>query len=94
MNRFNAYMNSHFKGLKLLAQYRDELRGRDVRIYEIPDYPDDVGFTDGVESWVGWRLDYLKVIEKHSNAVQEVPRRVALRRPVVDAPVQRRKINV
>lgn len=94
MNRFNAHMNSHFKGLKLLAQYHDEHRKREVRIYEIPGHDGDVGFTDGVESWIGWRMDYLKIIEKQAGTVQQVPRRAILRRPVVDAPVQRRKVNV
>lgn len=52
MNRFNAYMNSHFSGCRLLARARDVARNRDVTIHQIPGFWDVVGVSDGVESWV------------------------------------------
>lgn len=52
MNRFNAYMNNHFAGCKLLAESWDDSRKRDVRMYVVPGFVDCIGITDGTDSWI------------------------------------------
>jgi hypothetical protein len=52
MNRFNQYMNNGFSGCRLLAYARDNCRHRDVRIYQVPGFVEEVGVTDGTDSWI------------------------------------------
>lgn len=52
MNRFNTYLNNNFAGCKLLAYARDPHRERDVAIYRIPGFVEEVGVTDGIDKWI------------------------------------------
>jgi len=49
---FKHYINSGFVSCTLVAKAYDHIRHRDVRIYLVPGYPEDLGVTDGVDSWV------------------------------------------
>jgi hypothetical protein len=50
--RFNEYLRSHFSGCRLLAEGHDMCRNRHVQVFLIPGYFDDVGFTDGTDSFI------------------------------------------
>lgn len=54
MSRFNEYINCHFGGYgcRLIARARDEHRGRDVTLHQIPGYWDCVGVSDGTDAWI------------------------------------------
>lgn len=52
MNRYNTYLTDHFRGCKLLAETFDPYRKRQVKLYQIPNYWDVVGVSDGAESWI------------------------------------------
>lgn len=50
--RYNHHFANHFGACRLLLEYRDEHRGRDVQIRLLPGEFDVVGVTDGVDCWV------------------------------------------
>lgn len=54
MNRFNEYMDNHFRNgnCRLIARAHDKCRNRRVELFAIPGYWDVVGVTDGVDAWV------------------------------------------
>lgn len=52
MNRYNEFMNSHFRSCRLIANARDNCRNRDVQLYALPGYWDVVGVTDGTDAWI------------------------------------------
>ena len=52
MNRFNAYINNDFSGCRLLAYAYDHCRLREVRIYMVPGFMEEVGVTDGTDRWI------------------------------------------
>lgn len=52
MSRFNTYFNNDFRGCTLLAYAYDKCRNRQVRIFMMPGYLEDVGISDGVDKWV------------------------------------------
>ncbi len=52
MNRFNQYLNSGFASCRLIARAYDSGRQREIRMYMMPGYADNVGLTDGIDSWV------------------------------------------
>lgn len=52
MSKYNHYMNSHFSGCRKLADARDNVRMRDVRLFELPGNLDHVGVSDGVDAWI------------------------------------------
>ncbi len=52
MSRFNTYFNNNFSGCRLLAYARDPHRGRDVSIYMMPGFVEEVGVTDGIDKWI------------------------------------------
>lgn len=54
MNRFNTYMNTHFRasGCRLIARAVDKCRERRVEIFAMPGHYDVVGVTDGTDAWV------------------------------------------
>lgn len=52
MNRWNGYMNNHFKECELIGTKPDPHRGRLVSVYRIPGDDDNVGVSDGVDAWI------------------------------------------
>lgn len=50
--RFNEYFKNHFAGCRVLANARDEHRGRDVKIFQVPGEFDFVGVSDGTDVWI------------------------------------------
>lgn len=47
------HLTNHFGNCQLLAVARDVHRGRDVRIYLVPGWPDThVGVSDGTDAWI------------------------------------------
>lgn len=52
MSRFNTYFANNFSGCRLLAYARDPHRGRDISIYQMPGFVEEVGVTDGVDKWI------------------------------------------
>lgn len=52
MSRYNALMNSHFSGCRLLHTGHDPHRNREVRFFLLPGEFDYVGISDTVDAWI------------------------------------------
>lgn len=78
MNRFNAYMSSHYSGCKLIAESEDLFRKRPVRLYLIPGEFEVIGVSDGTDAWIApvvpqcFRVDVADIV-KRIRAGESVP---------------------
>lgn len=106
MADWKHYMNSGYAGCQLLAYARDHVRMRDVRIYKIPGEFDDVGITDGTDTWIApVKADVFSVnvkrlmddiaagkqIPKPEPLVQSRRRQLLVEEPPQDAPKRSRR---
>lgn len=51
MNRFNEMMSTHFRSHQCVLEFRDEHRGRNVRVFNVGS-PEVVGISDGTDAWM------------------------------------------
>ncbi len=75
MSRFNHYFANDFASCKLIAYARDNCRGRDVRIFKMPDNVECVGVSDGVDKWIApvianpFSIDIIKWMKNHIDGI-------------------------
>ena len=52
MNRWNSYMNNHFKDCQQIGQFFDPHHGHMVKVFKIPGDVENVGLSTTVDAWV------------------------------------------